>query len=271
VSSPDAASPVATTRPTLAGYQLRLPTFEGPLDVLLRLVERDQLPISDVSLVSVTDQFLAYLAGIDQAPPETIADFAAVGARLVLLKSRSLLPRPPEAPELEPDPSDLVRQLSAYQRIRDAARHLADRDRAGAGAFERGAGAAAPAPVGLAPLAPHQPTALARAIRRRLTTLAPRIQAIVAAPVITLREMIERVLTAIGANRETTFCSLVRDGSDRHEALTAFLAVLVLVRRRVVEARQTELFGPILISSAAPAVEAPADLAETDEEFAADD
>jgi segregation and condensation protein A len=271
VSGPDAAPPVAATPTTLAGYQLRLPTFEGPLDVLLRLVERDQLAISEVSLVAVTDQFLDYLAGIDAAPPETIAEFAAVGARLVLLKSRSLLPRPPETMEQEPDPSDLVRQLSEYQRIREAARHLADRDRLGAGAFERGTGAAPPAPVGLAPLAPHQPSSLVRAIRRRLTTLAPRAQSIVTAPVITLREMVERVLTAIGSGREATFRSLVRDGADRHEALTAFLAVLVLVRRRAVEARQSELFGPILISSATTAVEDTDHLNGTGEEVAADD
>src|SRR5829696_2958195 len=98
----------------LPGYQLRLPTFEGPLDVLLRLIERSQLAIADVSLVAVTDQFLAYLDQVGDAPPETIAEFAAVGARLVLLKSRSLLPRPP-ALEDDADPGDLVRQLVAYR------------------------------------------------------------------------------------------------------------------------------------------------------------
>jgi segregation and condensation protein A len=69
----------------LPGYQLRLPTFEGPLDVLLRLIERDQLAITDVSLVAVTDQFLGYVESIGSAPAEVVAEFATVAARLILL------------------------------------------------------------------------------------------------------------------------------------------------------------------------------------------
>jgi segregation and condensation protein A len=255
----------------LVGYQLRLPTFEGPLDLLLRLVERDQLPISEVSLVAVTDQFLAYLDELEATGPETIAEFAAVGARLVLLKSRSLLPRPMAADETEPDQHELVRQLTEYQRIRNAALHLAERDRQGAGAFERGGGVAVPAPPALPPLAAHPPNALVKAIRRRLSALVPPAQTFVPRPVVTLREMIERVLAALGTERETDFRALIRDRGDRHETLTAFLAVLALIRRRLLEAHQSELFGEIaLVPSRADqrSVEAPVD---SDDEFAADD
>ena len=103
----------------LAGYQLRLPSFEGPLDVLLRLIERHQLAIADVSLVAVTDQFLAYLDELEAAPAATVAEFAAMGARLVLIKSRSLLPRPAVADEGEPE--ELVRQLIEYRSVQAAA------------------------------------------------------------------------------------------------------------------------------------------------------
>src|SRR5690349_9456548 len=96
--------------PTLANYQLRLPAFEGPLDVLLRLIERSQLAIEDVSLVAVTTQFLDHVASLASAPSHIVADFAAVGARLTVLKSRSLLPRPPLDTE-EPEQSDLTHQL----------------------------------------------------------------------------------------------------------------------------------------------------------------
>jgi segregation and condensation protein A len=271
VSSSSAALPAPIVPATLDGYQLRLPTFEGPLDLLLRLVERDQLPISDVSLVAVTDQFLAYLGDLAAARPETIAEFAAVGARLVLLKSRSLLPRPTVADEAEPDPGDLVRQLTEYQRIRDAARHLAERDRQGAGAFERGGGVAVPAPPALPPLASHPPTALVRAIRRRLSAMAPRAQLLVPRPLVTLREMIERVLAALGADRETSFRSLVRDRDDRHETLTAFLAVLVLIRRRILVAHQSELFGEIALEPAGRDPQPIEASSDSDDEFAADD
>ena len=255
----------------LAGYQLRLPAFEGPLDVLLRLVERDQLPIAEVSLVAVTDQFLAHVAGLADVAPEAIADFAAVGARLVLLKSRSLLPRPPAAAEAEPDPDDLVRQLSEYQRIRLAAVVLAERDRLGAEAYARGGGVAVPAPVALPPLAAHQPAALVRALRRRLTALAPPVEPLLQRPVVTLRQMIERVLDRLATAPTVRFGDVLTPGSDRTDALTAFLAVLVLVRRRVLDADQAELFGEITLRPATvqpdPGAEAHVDL----DELAADD
>ncbi len=66
-------------------YQLRLPSFEGPLDVLLRLIEKEQLPITEVSLVMISDQFLEEAARIGGASPESIAEFGAVGTKLVLL------------------------------------------------------------------------------------------------------------------------------------------------------------------------------------------
>jgi segregation and condensation protein A len=233
----------------LAGYQLRLPSFEGPLDVLLRLIERNQVAISEVSLVAVTDQFIAYAKSLGNAPPETIAEFAAVATRLILLKSRSLLPRPPAAEE-EVDPGDLVRQLSEYKAFREAALRLGERDQLGAGAFARGSGIVVPAPVALLPLAPHQPLSLVRAIRRRLSQAAPGIQTVLARPVITLREMLTRALELAAGRSHVRFCDLLSPGADRLEALTGFLAVLTLVRRRIFDAEQTELFGEIILRPA---------------------
>src|SRR5688572_8387511 len=126
---------VAIADPTaLSGYQLRLPGFEGPLEVLLRLIDREQLAITDVSLIAVTDQFLAFVTAMGDASAETMAEFAAVAGRLVLLKSRSLLPRPPAVVD-EAEPSDLVNQLAEYRALRAAAGELAERDRRGIGAF----------------------------------------------------------------------------------------------------------------------------------------
>ena len=86
--------------PTLDGYQFRLPSFEGPLDVLLRLIERDQLAFCEVSLLAVFDQFLAHLDTLEADAPDVIAEFVMVAGRLSVLKSRALLPRPAKA--LEP-------------------------------------------------------------------------------------------------------------------------------------------------------------------------
>src|ERR671919_1436827 len=118
---------------TLEGYQLRLPSFEGPLDVLLRLIERDQLAISEISLLAVFDQFLAHLNTLEADAPDAIAEFVLVAGRLSVLKSRALLPRPAKPLE-EPDEIDLVRKLEEYRAVKAAAELLAVRQRTGSGA-----------------------------------------------------------------------------------------------------------------------------------------
>ncbi len=244
---------------SLTSYQLRLPSFEGPLDVLLRLIERSQLVITDVSLVTVTDQFLRHAENLGGAPPETIAEFATVGARLVLLKSRSLLPRPPLPDEGE-EPEELVRQLIEYHTVKAAAQRLAFWDASGRGAFApSGNGVVTPAPVAPPRLAAQQATALARALRRRLALVPIAPEAIPVQRVVSLREMVERVLDALAGSRNLRFSTVAAGCDGRNEVLTAFLAVLVLVRRRVVDAEQETLFGDIALRKVAvPAVHEPA-------------
>src|SRR5829696_7814937 len=236
----------------LPGYQLRLPTFEGPLDVLLRLIERDQLAIADVSLVAVTDQFLYYVNSIGCAQAAVLAEFATVAARLILLKSRSLLPRPQIHAEQEIDPDDLVKQLTDYRRFQEAALLLGDWDSRGAGAFGRGMGVQVPAPVALAPLAPHQPSSLARALRRRFSQVGPELQVLAARPIVTVREIVARALGLASSRGRFCFRDVLSRGADRQEVLTAFLAVLVLVRRRVMDVEQAVPFGEITLQQSAP-------------------
>jgi segregation and condensation protein A len=231
----------------LAGYQLRLPSFEGPLDVLLRLIERQQLPIADVSLVMVTDQFFAYLEEIDDAPPSSIAEFAAVGARLVLLKARSLLPRAPvDSDDHEDD--DLVIQLIEYRAIKEAAKHFGDLDNAGTRAFARGERAVElpVRPVEL-PLARHEPVSLVRALKRRLTTMDPPATVVAMRPLIPLRLMVTRIYSAL-SQKERSYLEISRNAcGSPEEARAMFLALLVLIRRRHVDAVQHEPFGDITV------------------------
>ena len=228
----------------LNAYQFRLPSFEGPLDILLRLIERNQLAITEISLIAVTDQFLDYLATLQEQPPALIAEFTAVGGRLVLLKSRSLLPRPAVEVE-EPDPDDLVRQLEQYRALKAVSEQLAARDRIALGGFSRGEAVVLPeAPPPR--LALHQPASLARALRRRLTSAIGPVQVVASQRVVTLREMTERLLTTLtGGNR--SFMAFRASCVSREEVLVGFLAMLVLVRRRVVDASQDTLFGDITL------------------------
>lgn len=229
----------------LMDYQLHLPQFEGPLDVLLRLIERSQLEITDLSLMRVTEQFLTYVRALDvMAPTHVVAEFAAVGARLTLLKSRSLLPRPP-AEEIEEDPGDLARQLAEYRRCKQMASQLSERLASGAGSFGPETTRTAWHDPQPARLAHYEPSVLIRLLRRRLSVL-PRPSALFRQrSVVTLPQMVDRILSFVRGDSSLTFQTVLNTCHDRSEAATAFLALLVLHRRQVISADQRELFGEI--------------------------
>ncbi len=236
---------------TLNQYQTRLPSFEGPLDLLLHLIERQKLDISEVSLVTVTDQFLDHIASLDDRAPHIIAEFTTVGTRLTVLKSRWLLPRPPVVDEeITPDPDDLVEQLRAYQRLKAAARNLGERLEEGVTAY---------APSGTGPvvrtrntadtrLATYDASVLLRAVRRRLSAVPKTVQAIRARKIVSIRQMTDRVLDAVARFTHVRFSQVTADATSRTERATAFLAVLVLVRRGMMNADQAGLFNEINLS-----------------------
>lgn len=238
-------SAIALDNRTAFTYQLRLPSFEGPLDLLLRLIDREQLPITDISLVMVTDQFLVATREIGAQRPESIAEFAAVGARLVALKARSLLPRP-DLEDEEDEQSDLVVQLIEYRAIKAAAQEFAAWDKLGAHAFAKGLQAVdLPGKPQDLPLANHEARQLARAISRRLVSNRTVTRLVAVRPMIPLRTMVSRLLDVLGS-RTLTFQRVATDQcADDHEVRALFLALLVLVRRNVIEAEQSEPFGPI--------------------------
>lgn len=242
-------STVAPAQPELlANYQLHLPGYEGPFDVLLRLIERNQLEITDVSLVAVTSQFLDHVAGMIEAPPETIAAFTTVGTRLAVLKSRSLLPRP-ETVDEEDGPSELTRQLLEYRLARDAGAFLTARFAADLRSYAR------PAPAPVDPelrraserLASYPVAALVAALRRRLTVVPRPTTFVPKRKVVSLRETVSRMLELTGLRRGVQFSEVTSAYVSRTEVATAFLGLLVLVRRRVIAAEQGELFGEICL------------------------
>jgi segregation and condensation protein A len=230
------------TTPSLANYQLRLPSFEGPLDVLLQLIERERLEISDLSLVAVTDGFLAYIRTLSDAPPALLAEFAAVASRLLLLKTRALLPRPPAA-EAEPELDDLAAQLREYQRAKEAAARLRAAEQAGLRAFVRPPRSDVPAPK-VTIVAPPVGN-LRRALLRALARVQPEPEVTPLRPVITIGEMVGRIRERLGRSlRPLSFRALLQR-AGREETVAGFIALLALWRRGEVEATQDEVFGDI--------------------------
>jgi segregation and condensation protein A len=238
---------------TTDAYQVRLPVFEGPLDLLLHLIEREKLDISTVSLAQVTDQFLASIHAIDDLQPALLADFLAMAARLVWLKSRLLLPRPAKVAEVEEeDPGEaLARQLREYKRFKEAAKSLQQMAEAGNRAFVR----VAPAPEFERQLRGCDVT-LAEflvAIGRALASKPPAAPAasMVTPFKLTIHDQIHLIGHLTSGGRPVTFRALLGQVRNRVEAIVTLLAVLELLKRRQIVVEQNVLFGDIVITPAA--------------------
>ena len=122
--------------------EIRLPVFRGPLELLLQLIQRQDLDITTVSLVAVADQYLTAVHADESLDAPALAEFVSIGARLLHLKSRALLPSRADEEELEPDEDavgqELVALLHEYQRFRDVADELGAREAAGLRTYARG-------------------------------------------------------------------------------------------------------------------------------------
>jgi segregation and condensation protein A len=223
---------------------LELAAFQGPLDLLLNLIERRRLAITDVSLAAVADQYLQAVRALPEPDPDLLGEFLVIGARLLLLKSRALLPRADEPDEEAPDDDDLAERLEEYRRFKEAALALAARFEAGAHAFPH---AARPDFQDLQPaLAPVDAQTLAhlgRSIHSRQPPppvrdepVQSRIQ--VAARLAWLRERFRE---------RATLCWDEVAGGSLDELIATFLAVLELVRRGELRVQQERPFGPIVL------------------------
>src|SRR3954452_24092518 len=214
---------------TLESYQLRLPSFEGPLDLLLRLIEREQLPIGDVSLLAVFDQFMEFAHQLGESSLEASAEFAVVAGRLSVLKSRALLPRPAK-PADDEEEVDLVRQLEEYRIVKQAAAVLAESIARDEASFERGNSVPLPSTHRLS-LLPQPPTVLAKAVDRWLTRRPPVSVPLPAPRIVSLRAMMARMIAILDRNQRSSFNRLCATCTHRQEVVVAFLALLTLLRR----------------------------------------
>ncbi|RME05966.1 MAG: chromosome segregation protein ScpA, partial [Anaerolineae bacterium] len=116
----------------IADYKVVTPVYEGPLDLLLQLIEQAELDITRLALAQVTNQYLEHLQSMPQRDPEEVSAFLVIAAKLLQVKSEALLPRPPVREEGEEDPGEaLARQLIIYRRYKQIAEQLGERSRQG--------------------------------------------------------------------------------------------------------------------------------------------
>ncbi len=237
-------------------YQVKLTVFEGPLDLLLQLIERQELDITTVSLAAVTDQYLEHIRLLDteHLDAAALADFLVVAARLLYIKSQVLLPRPPgpPAPVEEEDVGEaLARQLREYKRFKQVAEGLRAREEAGLRSYPR----LAPPPrletgfrlegVTLADLLAAVQEALAR------LPDAEHVENAVPPLAFSIDDQIAAITRQTASQRQISFRSLLQAAASRMEVIVTFLALLELIRLRQVIVTQQSLFGDIVIEGAA--------------------
>jgi segregation and condensation protein A len=232
-------------------FELKLSVFQGPLDLLLDLIEREELDITAVSLAQVTDQYWAHLRSVEGQDAEALAEFIVVGARLLYIKSRALLPelRPREREEEKRDAGEaLAQMLVEYKRFREAAGAFRDLEEQGRRAYPR---LAAPSKDLLLPPGLKGVTlegllnifeeALSRqpaepeegAIERETVTVEEKMAAVMAA-------------VASGSGR-VSFRALVEACTSRIEVIVVFLAILELIKAGQLVARQRGRFRDIMM------------------------
>jgi len=234
------------------GYQIFTEVYEGPLDLLLDLIERAELDITQLSLAQVTDQYLGYLRQLTERHASEVSAFLVIAAKLLQIKSAALLPRP--SIDLitgeEVDSGEmLARQLIIYKRFKELAAWLNSRDEAGLHTYLRIASTPKiQGKLDLSGISLQDITLAAREIFFLQQDIRP-LGDVVSKPRITIRERIHRIMDAIRKNGLTTFRSVLSPERTRIEIVVTFLALLELIKTHVVEARQEVQFGDIELQS----------------------
>ncbi|MFM9279022.1 segregation and condensation protein A [Paenibacillus jiagnxiensis] len=245
---------------TVVTYKLE--TFEGPLDLLLHLIEKAEIDIQDIPISEITDQYMDYIHTMQELELDVTSEFLVMAATLLSIKSKLLLPKPPvidmdeydmyEDEDYDPR-EELVQKLIEYRKYKGIARHLSEKEWERSLIFSK-------EPEDLSSFAPSEPAnpvqglhtadliaAFKRALRRaeRRTTVA-RIHR----DEISVKDRIRQVLTVFekaGSGSRLLFSRLMHDDMQRHEIVVTFLAILELMKMKQIVCYQERVFDDIVM------------------------
>jgi segregation and condensation protein A len=245
----------------LEAYPVRLEHFEGPLDLLLHLIKRNEVNIYDIPIHAITKQYLAYIDLMQELNLDVAGDFLVMAATLIHIKSRMLLPRPdPAQDDAEEDPREaLVRRLLEHQKFKAAAELLHERETLRSAQWTRSdgpiaeiAGEASPEPeieVDLFSLIGAFRAVVERA-RQRPKLYLPSEQ-------IPIEDRIEQLMARLSETEACGFEDLFSDIESRAGMIVTFLAILEMIRLKLVRVFQAGVVGPIRVYKRARPADAP--------------
>ncbi|EKD59031.1 MAG: Chromosome segregation and condensation protein ScpA [uncultured bacterium] len=226
-------------------YHIKLEQFEGPLDLLLQLTEQEKLDITRVSLACIADQYLEYIANTKNITLAHLSDFLSVASRLILIKSKALLPLLEFTQEEEEEIKDLEYQLVEYKKFKEAAQQLSVILNSPETCFSRDGF------LGLDRVfyPPENIVAedLVRAFSKVLGEIPvqEKLEEEMVREILTLEDKILHLQETLREKVQTSFSQLVANAKDKVEVVVSFLAMLELVKQRIIHVEQGELFSEI--------------------------
>ena len=242
---------------------IRLDAFEGPLDLLYHLIEKNEIDIYDIPVASLTDQYLAFLDAAEDRDMDGMSEFLLMAATLLEIKSKMLLPAPKNEEEEGPDPrEELVQRLLEYKKIKDVTDTLKEREEEAALVFYKEADAS------VAKLKEQPPQELEdllqgitmddlyqafQQVMARKETKVDKVRSSfrsVQKDLFTVGEKMEyiRDLLILHPHGQTAFHTIFRENAGKMEKVVTFLALLELIKQKEVQIAQERNFGEILIS-----------------------
>lgn len=225
-----------------------LETFEGPLDLLLYLIKRQNLDILDIPVAAITAQYMQYIAVMEMMRIELAAEYLVMAAMLAEIKSRLLLPRPEEDTDEDDPRAELIRRLQAYEQFKKAAEDLDTLKRMERDVFDAGAGL--PALENRQPLPDVTLEEMLTAFRSVVMRANLNQHHSIEREALSVRERMSNLLAAINEQGRVEFLSLFTVEEGRAGCVVSFLAMLELCKESMIEIVQKEPFAPIYLHPA---------------------
>jgi segregation and condensation protein A len=231
-------------------FTVKTDAYEGPLAVVLDLVEARKLLVNDLALGEITDAFVAHVKAQEIFPVEQTAEFIGIAATLLLIKSKSLLPDLSLTDEEQGDVDELKRRLAAYARLREAAATLT---RLFGRQMMYPAGERTPE-ISFSPSRDLSQKALADALARVLAAreAVTELPEKKVRPMVTIEEMMDRLAKRVQEAMNLSFKEFAGSHREKVGVIVSFLALLELVKQGAVAVEQYEAHGDIRISHTAP-------------------
>ncbi len=252
-----------------AAYKVSIPSFEGPLDLLLHLCQKHELNILDIPIGFVTEKYLEYLSLMVSLQLDVAAEYLVMAATLAHIKSKMLLPAPPPGQDedgenaIEEDPREaLIRRLLEYQKYKQAAEELVSRGVAGRDVFLRGSDIEEQAKEGLPPLAEVPIFNLLEAFQAVMERGRVKMTHDIVTDRVSITDRIHELYDSLATKKRAEFVDLFGGQTTRFDMVITFLALLEMTRLRMVRLFQTDTLAPLYVETTEGGP-TPADLSES--------